>query len=295
MIYDVWIRVIYFLRIKDLFIFRQTNRYIHQCVENDLIKNFPWYGFYKKLAQLHDPDLFIWNRSTCSGRYKSEHHGCTHQTVQMQNDLLLKITDYLGNTKFIKIYKCDSYVFYQIYQIQGDLFALKSDHMDDYVIDLNNFSVTLSKDLPIFYYSPNYATISDSNNQSFQQEMTFDFKKCSVSLIFNTFKSNQFSMMMKHCFQTERDCVVLHTDATNHWIFHHEWCHRHRFFYVWYNPKTQKIQCTLAHQIFTSYETLRFCAIYFENQKQISIAEIISGCSSLKWKIIKDIDIYGEG
>jgi hypothetical protein len=292
MIYDVWIRVIYFLRIGDLFIFRQTNQFLRQCVENDLIKNFPWYRFHKKLQEL--PNLFIQGCSICSGRYRSNHHGCSFQTLQMQNDLLLKITDYLGISKFIKICHCDSYVFFQCYQIQGDIFVLKPDCLNDYSINLNDLTVSSVTDLPIFdNYLTNSVTISDSNFCLSQPQLSFDFSKCSVSLIFDPHQTNKFSMIMNHCFHTERNCIVFHTDTINHWIFHHEWCHRHRFFHVWYNLKTQKIQCSLTHQIFTNYEILRFGAIYFKNQKQLSIVEINS--QSLKWKIIKDIYIYGEG
>jgi hypothetical protein len=100
-------------------------------------------------------------------------------------------------------------------------------------------------------------------------------------------------MIINHCFQTERNCIVLHPEATNHWIFYHEWCHRHRFFHVWYNSKTMKIQCSLAHQIFTYCELRRLDTVYFENQRQLSIIEANS--QSSKWKIIKDIDIYDEG
>lgn len=287
MIYDVWVKVLRFLEPHHLMKFRSTSRFIYWSVENELTIHFEWYRFHKQLIKL--PDIPIWNLIACSKKFHFVEIGCTFQIFRMQNDVLLKITDYLGENKFLKFESHNSYVSFDFYFTKHNLsfllFGSGGFTNNSFLFDIKKFTITKTdlwwNDLIL----RSCATVEGSVNSFSKHNIIHEF----VTIKFYKYSPQSFKVYINDCLHSNKNCEELDTKAKNNWLFRHEQHNCQIFFHVWYDKKTNEMKSNLVHQIFVHRRLNNYAAIYFQKTKVLSIIEI--GCQ-LKWKIIKDINIY---
>ena len=297
MIYDVWIRVIYFLRIKDLFIFRQTNRFLHQCIENELIKNFPWYHFKEQLKasttclSLSEITSNAPNASnTSSSQFIHFINGFAIQVVSIDKEgLFILMSDYVGNKKYIRLHSSSCYSFCEIFRVSPNFICLKFEQNQiDYIIDIDSLSVTRS----VFnHYQMNklfdnefYIEPKNTMNLLEGHQFIFKFADFSVSVFMGIFLSGTFIMKMLNCPFIKESCVCLCVLAKNHWLFYNNWQH-HRFFHLQFDTEKDDFRCDLIY-VSDNCSLKNYGAFYSKELKTISIVDytILSN-----WKIIKEL------
>jgi hypothetical protein len=302
MIYDIWIRVIYFLSLHDLSNLRQSNRFIHQCVENDFEKSFSWYKFKKQLNNL--AEISIPQELRLSNELHFPEKGCTFLLVKLNNEPFLKISDYLGKSKYVKFCDKGNFCFdgdqiFQIYLSRYNLIVVEQFHNKQHCIfDINLFQFINLYEIvdiePLIYQ--NYARLvrcfdRPHKSVSYPRERQFHFSNCSVTLRFknNYLYCKKFSLFFQKADeQTRNKCYIFHTGAINHWIFTYFDVNVVIFFHVTYYEYNNSFKCAIV-DVSHSPTNVSFVCRYFYHSESIAIIQILS---DLRWRIIGEVILY---
>ena len=305
MIFDVWIRVFFYLSIRDLSKFRQTDRFIHQCIENELIKNFSWYRYHKQMENLQNILISVALRSSNELHYPEK--GCTFLMVSSNNKLFLKITDYLGTSKFIQFCE-DARIFgtegNRIFQIsvshKNEILVNQLSNHSYFIFDITSFQFTNALDDNVYLdysFCYNEARLfrcfdRPHHSISYPRERQFQLFNCSVTL---RFKSNylyckKFSLFLNQGESLSRCNLLygLHTWKMNHWVFTHFDINMARFFYVAYHEHDNSFTCKIIHLNSQLPINDSFVCHYFLQSQSIAIIRILSDS---RWHIIHEFGL----